>query len=213
MKGDLKKIFDEQNAKILKNKIMLDIDNNTDSLKLTIFNIIMLEMNKLVRNISKFCDDNAIIYDDRELEGLIVFEKEELKSYMSKELEFRQQSLKNSIEENNENRLTDLNDQSISSMKNVVSKEMAIQFLPKFIAITKIEDEENLIRINGLVRLTSSTIQDRIEKNTKTRFLNLVNMIDESKSISLDMVKKTGAAIKKIESADNTSKRKLKTTY
>ena len=213
MKGDLKKIFDEQNAKILKNKIMLDIDNNTDSLKLTIFNIIMLEMNKLVRNISKFCDDNAIIYDDRELEGLIVFEKEELKSYMSKELEFRQQSLKNSIEENNENRLTDLNDQSISSMKNVVSKEMAIQFLPKFIAITKIEDEENLIRINGLVRLTSSTIQDRIEKNTKTRFLNLVNMIDESKSISLDMVKKTGAAIKKIENADNTSKRKLKTTY
>lgn len=89
MTDDLKKMFDEQNAKILKNKLMLDIDNNTDSLKLTLSNVIMLEMNKLIKGIIKFCNDNNIEYNEKELEKIIDYEKEKLKEIVDEGLDFR----------------------------------------------------------------------------------------------------------------------------
>ena len=103
MTDDLKRMFDEQNAKILKNKLMLDIDNNTDSLILTLSNVIMLEMNKLIKGIVKFCNDNNIEYNEEELEKLIDSEKEKLKEIIDEGLDLRKVELKKALaEEENE---------------------------------------------------------------------------------------------------------------
>lgn len=109
-----------------------------------------------------------------------------------------------------------LNEEIIDKINTSVSKEMATQFLPKLIKLVKLDNENDLIRVNELVRLQSNTIQSRITNNSKTRFMNLVNMIGESRSTSLEMLKKTGKALEKLESDEKTktvkksSKKKLK---
>ena len=91
-----------------------------------------------------------------------------------------------------------INEQMVDNINTKISKEIAIQFLPKLIRTMKIDNENSLIRINELVRLESNTIQNRITNNSKTRFMNLVNMIEESKTTSLKMLERTGEALEKL---------------
>ena len=153
-------MFDEQNAKILKNKLILDIDNNTDSLNLTLSNVIMLEMSKLIKNITKYCHDSDI----------------------------------------------KLQEEQLHNVNTNVSKQMAIDFLPNLIRSIEMNNENDLTRINELVRLTSNTIQNRITNNSRTRFTNLINMLGESRSTSLKMMEKTYKALEKLENNENIKK-------
>ena len=205
---DLKKMFDEQNAKILKNKLILDIDNNTDSLNLTLSNVIMLEMSKLIKNITKYCHDSDIKLQEEQLHKLIDKEKEELKKNIDEELKVRSDELKKNLVDNDNGSecLGALNEQMIDNVNTNVSKQMAIDFLPNLIRSIEMNNENDLTRINELVRLTSNTIQNRITNNSRTRFTNLINMLGESRSTSLKMMEKTDKALEKLENNENIKK-------
>lgn len=99
MNETLDKLFYEKNKEILKNKLILDINNNTDSLKLTLSNVIMLEMNKLYKNLIKLFEENGIKYSKVELKNLIEDEKTKLNDIVLKELSQRQASFENHIKE------------------------------------------------------------------------------------------------------------------
>lgn len=99
MNETLDKLFYEKNKEILKNKLILDINNNTDSLRLTISNVIMLEMNKLYKHLVKLFEENKIKYSDEKLRKLIEDEKTKLNDIVLKELSHRQELFENHIRE------------------------------------------------------------------------------------------------------------------
>lgn len=99
MNETLDKLFYEKNKEILKNKLILDINNNTDSLKLTLSNVIVLEMNKLYKNLIKLFEENGIKYSKEELKNLIESEKNKLNDIVLKELSQRQTSFEAHIKE------------------------------------------------------------------------------------------------------------------
>lgn len=99
MNDTLDKLFYEKNKEILKNKLILDINNNTDSLRLTLSNVIMLEMNKLYKHLVKLFEENGIKYSDEELKQIIEDEKTKLNDIVLKELSHRQELFENHIRE------------------------------------------------------------------------------------------------------------------
>ena len=204
MNEDLKKFFNERNKEILNNKIKLDIDNNTDSLKLTINNVISLEMNKLHKSIINFCEECNILYNIQEINETIEEEKKNLEEMTASKLQERKENIEKGIFGNNKDLdkddLKGYTDIMLDDIKVNISKENAINFLPNITNKLNLKNEEDLIRLNSLVRLEFNIISNRIENNTRTRFINLCNMIEESRQISDDYSKKTGDAIEKISS-------------
>lgn len=99
MNETLDKLFFEKNKEILKNKLILDINNNTDSLKLTLSNVIMLEMNKLYKNLIKLFEENNISYSEEELKKIIENEKVKLNDIVLKELSNRQEMVESYVKE------------------------------------------------------------------------------------------------------------------
>lgn len=205
MSEELKELFEKRNKEILNNKIKLDIDNNTDSLRLTINNVIMLEMNKLNKNIIKFCEENNILFDVNDINKLIEEEKKKLEDIVNTKLEERKDSFDKyvSSEENEDiDYLKKCTDIMLDNIKTNILKENAICFLPNITNKFNLKNEEDLIRLNGLVRLSFNTICVRIENNTMTRFINLCNIIKESRHISEEYSKKTVDAVEKNSSKD-----------
>lgn len=99
MNDSLDKLFYEKNKEILKNKLILDINNNTDSLELTLSNVISLEMNKLYKNLIRVCEENKLEYSIQELKELIEKEKSSLNSILLDELSKRRVVLEDYVKE------------------------------------------------------------------------------------------------------------------
>lgn len=99
MNETLDKLFFEKNKEILKNKLVLDVSNNTDSLKLTLSNVVMLEMNKLYKSLVKLFEENDIEYSDDKLKALIEEEKLKLNDIILKGLSHRQDLIEKHVKE------------------------------------------------------------------------------------------------------------------
>lgn len=99
MNGNIDKLFYEKNKEILKKKLLLDIENNNDSLKLTLDNVISLEMNKLYKSLVSLCKQNKLDFSDKKLMELIESEKVKLKNIVLEELNKRQRVLEQYIKE------------------------------------------------------------------------------------------------------------------
>ncbi len=201
MSDDLNKIFREKSKSILENKMILDIDNNTDSLNLTIFNVIMLEMNKLHRSVVKLCEEKNIDYNDVELRKLINDEKVSLNDLVVSQFGSRRYLLEDHIKKHQDgldsDEMKEINDNMVTNINVDIGRRFATSFFPEIKSKLKLSDEEDLVRLNGLVRLASATIQDRIKRNTNTRFINLMNVLQESCDKSTKFVDMTVDTISK----------------
>ena len=71
MNNAIADIFKEKNEKIYIEKLLLDIDNNLDSLKLTISNYLFLYTSKMIRKISAFFNEAEIEYKMQDLSKII----------------------------------------------------------------------------------------------------------------------------------------------
>ena len=84
-------LFKEKNDKILIDKLLLDIDNNDDSLRLTISNKIKLVTLRLQRRLNDLFKTDNIEYDMKSLSQLIEGFIDEVKEYVFSQLDSRKE--------------------------------------------------------------------------------------------------------------------------
>lgn len=90
-------MFKEKNDKILVDKLLLDIDNNDDSLRLTINNKIDLITSKLQKRLNDFLKLNNIDYDIKSLSEFIGDNKEKIRFLVMETLDLRKQNFENNV--------------------------------------------------------------------------------------------------------------------
>ena len=206
MSIDLKKQFEQKAEQILYGKKCFDIENNTDSLKLIYHNIVWLEMNKLNSSLKKLTkeDSGKDVPFFTDIEGLDSFfekTKEELEAITNEGLDKRKKTLEEEVKEN-EGLEKEITISMIDGINSEVRKKFAVDFVPGLNNYGTIPNEEEKTRLIGLVRITSNTIQRRIEKNTMTRLINLQNMLRESSEKSDDLFKVVESTIVNIDEAE-----------
>ena len=202
MDNTISAIFKEKNEKILFDKLLLDIDNNFDSLLLTINNKIALSTPKLIKKVNDVLFNYQVDYDlksltellNQEVEkinkmvvGLLDLKKAKLKEAIQKASSFTTSEFDTDIDENTKkfreefdvsmNKVIYL-DLSEAISKNYNLEEEAINDLNTYLNNYDMSVSDAIIdsieyRDNTLKNITKETYNKYIELNNKTANLNV----------------------------------------
>ena len=99
MDNTIKSMFEEKNMKILINKLILDIDNNSNSLELTIKLKIPHLKYKLIKKLSKLYNEEGVDYTVSELTELLDERETYIKDAIFPLLDERRDSLSSGVKE------------------------------------------------------------------------------------------------------------------
>lgn len=202
MDNTISAIFKEKNEKILFDKLLLDIDNNFDSLLLTINNKIALSTPKLIKKVNDVLFNYQVDYDlksltellNQEVEkinkmvvGLLDLKKAKLKEAIQKASSFKTSEFDTDIDESTKkfreefdvsmNKVIYL-DLSEAISKNYNLEEEAINDLNTYLNNYDMSVSDAIIdsieyRDNTLKNITKETYNKYIELNNKTANLNV----------------------------------------
>lgn len=202
MDNTISAIFKEKNEKILFDKLLLDIDNNFDSLLLTINNKIALSTPKLIKKVNDVLFNYQVDYDlksltellNQEVEkinkmvvGLLDLKKAKLKEAIQKASSFTTSEFDTDIDESTKkfreefdvsmNKVIYL-DLSGAISKNYNLEEEAINDLNTYLNNYDMSVSDAIIdsieyRDNTLKNITKETYNKYIELNNKTANLNI----------------------------------------
>lgn len=202
MDNTISAIFKEKNEKILFDKLLLDIDNNFDSLLLTINNKIALSTPKLIKKVNDILFNYQIDYDLKSLTELLNQEVEKINKMVVDLLELKKTKLKEAIQKDSSfttsefdtvidestkefreefdvsmNKVIYLNLSGAIS-KNYNLEEEAINDLNTYLNNYDMSVSDAIIdsieyRDNTLKNITKETYNKYIELNNKTANLNI----------------------------------------
>ena len=71
MNTDLKELFNERNQSLFFNKLIMDLENNTDTFQLATKNIIKMEIAKLLSSLRKIYNDYSVKIDEDKIKALL----------------------------------------------------------------------------------------------------------------------------------------------
>ncbi len=202
MDNTISAIFKEKNEKILFDKLLLDIDNNFDSLLLTINNKIALSTPKLIKKVNDILFNYQIDYDLKSLTELLNQEVEKINKMVVDLLELKKTKLKEAIQNASSFTTSEFDtdidestkkfreefdvsmnkaiylDLSGAISKNYNLKEEAINDLNTYLNNYDMSVSNAIIdsieyRDNTLKNITKETYNKYIELNNKTANLNI----------------------------------------
>ena len=202
MDNTISAIFKEKNEKILFDKLLLDIDNNFDSLLLTINNKIALSTPKLIKKVNDILFNYQIDYDLKSLTELLNQEVEKINKMVVDLLELKKTKLKEAIQNASSFTTSEFDtdidestkkfreefdvsmnkaiylDLSGAISKNYNLKEEAINDLNAYLNNYDMSVSNAIIdsieyRDNTLKNITKETYNKYIELNNKTANLNI----------------------------------------
>lgn len=202
MDNTISAIFKEKNEKILFDKLLLDIDNNFDSLLLTINNKIALSTPKLIKKVNDILFNYQIDYDLKSLTELLNQEVEKINKMVVDLLELKKTKLKEAIQKDSSFTTSEFDtviDESTKEFREefdvsmnkviyldlsgVISKnynleEEAINDLNTYLNNYDMSVSDAIIdsieyRDNTLKNITKETYNKYIELNNKTANLNI----------------------------------------
>lgn len=202
MDNTISAIFKEKNEKILFDKLLLDIDNNFDSLLLTINNKIALSTPKLIKKVNDILFNYQIDYDLKSLTELLNQEVEKINKMVVDLLELKKTKLKEAIQKDSSFTTSEFDtdidestkkfreefdvsmnkaiylDLSGAISKNYNLKEEAINDLNTYLNNYDMSVSNAIIdsieyRDNTLKNITKETYNKYIELNNKTANLNI----------------------------------------
>lgn len=78
MNIDLKEMFNEKNQDLFLNKLIIDLDNNIDTFKLSSKNIIKIELAKLLSSLRRIYNKYSVSVDEEKLKEILSSNKNEL---------------------------------------------------------------------------------------------------------------------------------------
>lgn len=102
MNNNIGELFKEKNQKILFEKLLLDISNNDNSLRLIVVNRVALLSMKFQKKINEFFKNNSIEYDVESLEKIITEYKNKIIKTINEYLDKRKTNLESNINRNDE---------------------------------------------------------------------------------------------------------------
>lgn len=202
MDNTISAIFKEKNEKILFDKLLLDIDNNFDSLLLTINNKIALSTPKLIKKVNDILFNYQIDYDLKSLTELLNQEVEKINKMVVDLLELKKTKLKEAIQKDSSFTTSEFDtvidestkefregfdvsmnkviylDLSGEISKNYNLEEEAINDLNTYLNNYDMSVSDAIIdsieyRDNTLKNITKETYNKYIELNNKTANLNI----------------------------------------
>lgn len=95
---NINEMFDEKNQSLFINNLIVNLDNNTDTFKLTVKNIIMIEIAKLLSSLKKIYDKYDVEFTEEKLKELLNSTKKDLFEDIGVVIENRKTSNKEYIE-------------------------------------------------------------------------------------------------------------------
>ena len=206
MDDNIALLFKEKNDKILIDKLLLDIDNNDDSLRLTLNNKIKLVTLKLQKRVNDQFKLHDIEYDMKSLSQLIEELVDEVTKYVFSQVDLRKQKLVSIVNSNpfelSENvNLENKND--IHTKYNPgINNLIYVELLKKIISEYKLTDSELKDElIEKCLKKYDFELSSSIEDSIIDRNNSLKNVADETIHKVAELNSKTASL-----SSDNVNK-------
>ena len=144
MDNTIGELFKEKNNKILLEKLLLDISNNDNSLRLIVVNRINLISMKFQKRVNDFLKENSIEYDLESLEKIINEYKgkilEVVNSYLDNRKTNLEQNVNGEVEEDDEE--IDEKGKLLDDFSKLFNELIYIEMLNSFCSQYQMSDEE-----------------------------------------------------------------------
>lgn len=199
---NIDEMFSEKNQFLFLNKLIMDLENNTDTFKIASKSIVMMEIAKLLSSLKKMYDKYSVNYDETKIKELLTGTKKSLLEDINAAISNRYATIKNHIDVQNKQSINkeylkkyyshidesetifenDLNVE-IKQDTEVVLFEQLIKLYP---SVSEEMHNDMLVIVN--IELTQNLISRIIDESTH-RSKTLKNMADESYKKYLELNK------------------------
>ena len=208
MDDSIEKMFEEKNISILINKLNLDIDNNSNSVELTLKLRIPLLKNKLIRKTSRFFNEQNIEYTISDIDEIVSKRESIVLNVIIELVNERKVSLSNAVSDNGyitQEQIVDLIHKITIEFRKKLNVEMNNEI---FIELNNILSEKYLLK-NEEVKEKQSQILASYDNEIENSIINiveernriLINQINDTYSQYRSLNEKTGVSHEK-SSAD-----------
>lgn len=202
MNKDIREQFEEKNCEILNNKLTVDLNNNSDSLNITIENAINLHMIKLEKSLSSIVDEEKIKVDMNEFKTIFTEERPLLKEALLELVKGRRLDLLDYLSTRKAYEETYLEDylQKIDETKNkfgedlraITNEKILSEFGNKIIKACNFKEEEEKEKISSSIIINlQQPLIETISDNNDLRSNNLKNFSKDSFNHYLELTRVT----------------------
>lgn len=201
----IEELFKEKNSTILRDKLILDIGNNDDSLQLMVRNKIKLITSNTVRKINTLLKESNVVYDVKTLIDLFNRYDEKISIFVCEILDERKKFLSDSIISENKTSFQELSDSVAafvqvfksrleSGLDEIIHLDVRDDFLSKYIFKEEFQKEDLIMILERYDSELANSISEAVfERNT-----NLLNVFRETSEKVLELDNKTtGKVIEK----------------
>lgn len=204
MDDSIEKMFEEKNISILINKLNLDIDNNSNSVELTLKLRIPLLKNKLIRKLSRFFNEENIEYTISDINEIVSKRESIVLNAIMKLVNERKALLSNAVSDNSyitQEQIVDLIHKITIEFREKLNVEMNNEI---FIELNNILSEKYLLK-NEEVKEKQSQILASYDNEIENSIINiveerniiLINQINDTYSQYRSLNEKTGVSHEK----------------
>ena len=187
MDNTIKSMFEEKNMKILINKLILDIDNNSNSLELTIKLKIPHLKYKLIKKLSKLYNEENIDYTITELTELLDERENIIKDTISPLLNERRENLSSGVTDASivdSSLISKLINDSSNNFKEkfnvAMNKEIYIELYKVLSEKYQLKNEDSIEKFTSILSTYDSDVENIIIGEVVERDKTLMNQAEDT---------------------------------
>lgn len=211
MGNTISELFKEKNYKILIGKLLLDLDNNDYSLRLTINNKIELNISNYLKKINDLLKNNSIEYNVQDLNELLNKNKEQIRDMTFMKLDERKTNLIAIINNDLDFQLSciieniDKETERIKSeLELFINNLIYVDILEELSINYKFKTEQQKEKLNEILNKFDNSISSSIYNSIKERSANLKNVMLET----INKVKELNALTSSFDDGKNSKTKK-----
>lgn len=205
MTMNINEMFDEKNQTLFINNLIVNLDNNTETLTLTVKNIIMIEIAKLLSTLKKIYGKYDVKFTEEKLKEILNSTKKELFEDIGLVIENRKNSNKEFIEKEplkinksylkNYHKHIDETEEPFENMVNIgIKEDVDVKLYKNLISLSPSKNEEMHLELLETINIDfTNTLISRVVDENKHRNKTLKNMSDAAYEKYLDLSKSTSS--------------------
>lgn len=205
MNTDLKELFNERNQSLFFNKLIMDLENNTDTFQLATKNIIKMEIAKLLSSLRKIYNDYSVKIDEDKIKALLSNSKNSLLADINILIDTKSKNNKKYIDNSDKNSVStkkyikayhkfidENEDEFKETLKLAVREESELGIYTSLINLYPCVNEEMQQVILEKINLDfSNSLINRISSESFHRNMTLKNMSEETYQSYLNLNKQS----------------------
>lgn len=187
MNDSIEKMFEQKNISILINKLNLDIDNNNNSVELTLKLRIPLLKNKLIRKISRFFNEQNIEYTISDIDEIVSKRESIVLNIIMELVNERKALLSNAVNDNSyitQEQISDLIDKITIEFREKLNIEMNNEI---FIELNNILSKKYLLK-NEEIKEKQFQILASYDNEIEN---SIINIVEERNRILINQINDT----------------------